>query len=411
MQVANQGAFVELGPDMEGLIPAGELSWAARPGHPSQTVSPGDRLRALLTSIPDPPARIELSARVLTPDPFAAFKAAHPAGTTVRGQVRTVTDSHAYLVLADNVEASIHVSQLAWRRVERASDVLAEGTQVDARVLSYDEERRRAELSSKALVPKPYEAFKQAHSVDAVVIGEIRSATPTHVYLDLGEPGYPVAGVIYVREWAYEEIADVSAHATVGKRGKVKVIKFDDQREQVELSRKRMMPHPYDGYKRTHAIGTAVTGRVRHTIPARVFLDLGGGVEGAIHVSQLDHMHVADASDFCPIGTVLQARITGFKDERSQVELSRKELLPRPFSQYKAAHGIGQVVAGVIRNTNRSFAYVDLGDGVQGVIHVSKLASYRISQPTDVVSVGQRIQAQIIDFDDNREQVALALSW
>ena len=411
IQIANQGAFVELGLDVEGLIRAGELSWAARPGHPSQRVSPGHRLRALLTSIPDPPAKIELSVRALIPDPFATFKAAHPAGTIVRGQVRTVTDTHAYLVLADEVEGALHVSQLAWQRVERASDVLAEGTEVDARVLSYDEERHRAELSRKALLPKPYEAFRRALSVDDVVVGKIRSATPTHVYVDLGEPGYPVPGVIYVREWAYEDIPDVSVLAPVGKRGKVKIIKFDDQREQVELSRKRLMPHPYDGYKRTHAVGTVVSGRVRHTIPVRVFLDLGGGVEGAIHVSQLDHAHVADTSDFCPLGTVLQARITGFNDGRSQVELSRKEVLPRPFSRYKAAYWTGQVVTGVVRNTNRSFAYVDLGDGVQGIIHVSRLAPYRVSQPADVVSAGQQIQAQIIDFDDDREQVVLTLTW
>ena len=409
MQLADQRAFVELGPDIEGVIPAGELSWAARPGHPSQTVSPGDRLRALITSIPDPPARIELSARALIPDPFAAFKAAHPAGTTVRGQVRTVTDSHAYLALADDVEGAIHLSQLAWQRVERASDVLTEGARVDARVLSYDEARRRAELSRKALLAKPYEAFKRALSVDDVVIGEIRSATPTHVYLNLGESGYPVTGVVYVREWAYEEVTDVSAHAPAGKRGKVKIIKFDDKREQVELSRKRLMPYPYDGYKRIHAVGTVVTGRVRRTAPAHVFLGLGGGVEGVIHVSKLDHARVADASDFCAIGTILEAKITGFNDDRGQVELSRKDVLPRPFAHYKVAHRVGQVVTGVIRNTNSSFAYVDLGNGVQGAVHVSRLAPYRISQPADVVSIGQRIQAQIIDFDDEREQVLLAL--
>lgn len=322
MRVANHGAFVELGQDIEGFIPTDELSWAARAGHPSHTVSPGDWLRALLTSLPDPPARIEPSVRALIPDPFAAFRAAHPERTTVRRQVRTVTDSHAYLVLADDVDGAIHVSQLDWRRIERASDLLADGMQVDARVLSYDEGRRQVELSRKALFPKPYEAFKRAHHEDDVVIGEIRSATPTHVYVDLGEPGYPVTGVICVREWAHEEITDLSVHAQVGRRSKVKIIKFDDKREQVELSRK-----------------------------------------GA---------------------------------------------LPRPFLQYKVAHWVGQVVAGTIRNTNRSFAYVDLGHGVQGVIHVSRLAPYRISQPADVVSVGQHVQAQIIEFDDAREQVVLA---
>jgi small subunit ribosomal protein S1 len=200
------------------------------------------------------------------------------------------------------------------------------------------------------------------------------------------------------------------ARPCAGRRGKVKIIKFDDKREQVELSRKRLMARLYDGYKRTHAVGAVVTGRVRRTVPAFVFLDLGGGVEGKIHVSKLDHEHVADASESCPADTVLEARITGFDDDRGQVELSRKDALPPPFLRYQAAHQVGQLVRGVIRNTNRSFAYVDLGKGVQGIIHVSRLAPYRVSQPADVVSVGQPVQAQIIDFDVARQQVVLALA-
>jgi ribosomal protein S1 len=111
------------------------------------------------------------------------------------------------------------------------------------------------------------------------------------------------------------------------------------------------------------------------------------------------------------VGKRGKVKIIKFDDQREQVELSRKGLMPHPYPGYQAAHRVGQVVPGVIRNTNRSFAYVDLGNGVEGIIHVSKLAPHRISEPADVVSAGQRIQAKIVDFDDNRTQVVLALSW
>ena len=406
MSVANQGAFVELGQDVEGLIPARELTWAARPGHPSEIVAPGTMVRALLTSIPDPPEKIELSVRALAADPFVMFMRAHPADATVRGRVRNLTDTHAYLLLAPDVDGVIHVSQLAHRHVDRPADVLAAGEECDVRVLSYDEERRQAELSRKALLLTPYEEFKRAHQLGDVAGGLITGVAPTHVYVELGGGA---SGTIYVRNFAWEYIEDLTAYAPEGSSVHGKIIKFDDKRERVELSRKALLQNPYDSFARAHAVGALVRGPVRRVSQTHVFLDLGNGVEGAIYVGNVDHVRVPDLEASFPRGTIVTARITGYNDKRSQVELSRKEALPSPYVQYKAAHWMGEVVAGVVRNMNRSFAYVDLDGGAQGAIHVARLASYRIFQPSDVVSIGQRVQVQIIDFLDEREQVGLAL--
>ena len=407
MRIANQRVFVELESGVEAMIPMRELTWAARPGHPGDLVAPGDRRRALIVTIPDPPSLIELSIRALIPDPFIAFKNAHPVGTTVRGQVSTVTDTHAYLLLAPDVDGAIHISQLAHIRVGSVGDVLTEGDTVDALILAYDDERRRVELSRKQVLPKPFETYKHAHCVGEVADGVVRNASATSAYLDL-EGG--VSGVIYARDFDHADVPDISVFAPAGTTITGKIIRFDDKRELVVLSRKELLPNPYHAYARTRSAGELVTGTVRRATPTHVYVDLGGGVEGTIFVRNLDHARVPDASEFCPSGTVVTARITGFNDQRCQVELSRKDALPKPFAQYKATHWIGQVVPGTVRNTNKSFAYIDLGSAVEGIIHVSHLAPYRVNQPANVVSIGQDVRARIIDFDDEREQVVLSLT-
>lgn len=407
MRIANQSVFVELESGIEAVIPVRELTWASRPGHPGDLVAPGDRPRALIVAIPDPPALIELSVRALIPDPFIAFQNAHSVGASVRGRVSTVTDTHAYLLLAPDVDGAIHISQLAHGRVGSVGDVLVEGDAVDARILAYDDKRRRVELSRKQVLPKPFETYKEAHRVGEVVGGVVRNAAAKSAYLCLDDG---VSGVIYTGDFDYIDVPDISAIAPAGTKITTKIIRFDDRRELVVLTRKELLPNPYYAYAHTRSAGDLVTGLVRRATPSHVYVDLGGGVEGTIFVRNLDHGRVSDASEFCPPGTVVTARITGFNDQRCQVELSRKDALPKPFARYKTTHWTGQVVPGVVRNTNRSFAYIDLGGGVEGIIHVSRLAAYRVNQPADVVSTGQHIQALIIDFDDSREQVVLSLT-
>jgi HrpA-like RNA helicase/ribosomal protein S1 len=320
VKLTDRGVYVELAPDIEGLIPVRELSWATRTRHPSEIVSPGDRLQALVQSVPEPPGKIQLSVRALIPDPFVSFARAHPVGETVRGSVRKITDIHAYIQLAGDVDGVIHISQVAHERTELVSDVLREGDELDIQVLGFDEERRQVKLSRKALLLNPYERFRRAHGLSDTVSGRVDSATTTHVYVDLGNG---VSGVIHVRDLAYERVDDASEH--------------------------------------------------------------------------------------CPAGIYLSAKIIKFNNERGQVELSRRAILPKPYAGFKAAHSIGQAVWGVIRNTNKSFAYVDLEGGTQGIIHVSQLAACRVGQPDDVVSIGQRVRATIIKFNDERDEVGLSL--
>jgi ribosomal protein S1 len=182
-----------------------------------------------------------------------------------------------------------------------------------------------------------------------------------------------------------------------------------DPPAKITLSAKEITPDPFAAYGQTHAIGATVRGTVKAITDKYAYVDLGADVDGAIHVSKLAHQPVERVSEVLAVGDEVEVRIVGFNAQRRQVELSRKALLPPPYEAFKAMHSVGDVVRGVVRGTNDSFAYIDLHGGVNGAIHVSKLATHKVAHPTDFVTIGSTVEATILGFKDDRKQVELSL--
>lgn len=404
--LSSSGVYVHLDSDLEGFVPLSELSWANRITHPDQVVSAGQRVRALVTAIPDPPDKPQLSIKALTPDPFAAFQRQHAVGDRVRGTVVKLTPAQAFLDLPGNVDGAIHISNLDHERVESPESVLSEGTDVETVIVSFDTERRRVELSRKAALPKPYEIYKHWHAVGDTIRATVIRMSKSHVYLAL--PG-GATGVIHIGNLIHDRVDDPADVVCVGDEIEAKIIKFDDGRQQVELSRKELLPNPFLECKARYRVGETVRAQVTRTTSSHVYVRLPNGAVGAIHIGQISYERVTDPSRHCPIGSEVTAQILKFDDQHNQVELSIKALLPKPYITFRQTHAVGQAVVGVVTNTIPALAFVDLGGGVQGSIHVSQLTSYRVAHPDDVVKAGQRITAIIVAFDDARERVQLSL--
>ena len=404
--LSSSGVYVHLGSDLEGFVPLAELSWANRVAHPDQVVSAGQRVRALVTAIPDPPDKPQLSIRALMPDPFAAFQRQYAIGDRVRGTVVKLTPALAFLELPGDVDGAIHVSNLDHERVDSPESVLSEGDDVECVIISFDNERRRVELSRKKALPRPYEVYKHWHAVGERVCAAVSRMSKTHVYLTL--PG-GATGVIYVGNLSHGGVDDASDVVSVGDEVEAQIIKFDDGRHQVDLSRKELLPNPYLEYKACHVTGEILQAQVTRISRSHVYVGLPNGAVGSIHVRQISYEPVDDPAWHCPIGSEVTAQITKFDDQRNQVELSIKALLPKPYVRFRQTHTIGQLVSGVVTNTIPALAFVDLGGGVQGSIHVSQLASCRVAHPDDIVKREQRITAVIVAFDDARERVQLSL--
>ena len=163
--LVKSGVFVDLGHGLEGFIPLEELTWTGRLSHSDQAAHIGDRVRALVTALRDPPEKPQLSIKKLTPDPYQQFKAQHSVGDRLEVTVTKIVDTRAFVDLGGAVDGSIHISQIDHEHVADIGHVLSQGDTVTVDVIKFDDERRNVEVSRKATIPKPYEVYKRRHSV------------------------------------------------------------------------------------------------------------------------------------------------------------------------------------------------------------------------------------------------------
>ena len=403
------GAVVDLGGGLSGFIPLAELSWANPDRgvlHSEQVIDAGTPVRAMVTEIPDPPAEPQLSVRKLIPDPWPRFMSNHPVGSRVSATVTRLLPALAFVDVGDDVDGVLHISEVSHDFLDTIGDALTEGESIEAVVMSFDDDRRQVGLSIKALLPNPYDGYKAAHHVGQVVPATVSGIGPAHLYVRLSGGA---SGAIHISQVSYDKVEDLAGLYAVGEDVSAEIMKFDDQRNQVQLSVKALLPNPYDGYKAAHHVGQVVPATVSGIGPAHLYVRLSGGASGAIHISQVSYDKVEDLAGLYAVGEDVSAEIMKFDDQRNQVQLSVKALLPKPYTKYRHAHRIGESVNALVTNTIPAMAFVDLGGGVQGSIHVSQLADAYVSHPDQVVAKGQRIWLVIIAFDDARERVQLSL--
>ncbi|MDQ6948044.1 MAG: S1 RNA-binding domain-containing protein [Actinomycetota bacterium] len=400
---------IELEGGLEAFLPLGELDWNYVEDA-AGVVHIGEQLRLVLIEEVDLSGanRPVVSRRLLLPDPFAAFVSAHASGEVLSGLVHRISASHVSVRLPDEVTGSIHISDVSYEHVESLEANFEPGDPVQAAILGFDADRRQVNLSIKALLPKPFDEFRRTHGAGAVVAGTVRDVTPNRVYLDLGGG---VKGAVFIREWAYERIEHLEDHVSPGETVRAAIVDFDADRGQVNLSVKALLPKPYDAFKASHRVGETLVGIARKVTDTHVYVELDGGrVDGAVHIRELAYDHVEKPSDRVGEGEQVRAAIKSFNDARSQVELSIKALLPKPYDAFKSRTAIGATVDAEVTGMNKSFAYVSLPGGADGSIHISKLASYRVPDPSAVVTRRQRVRAIVLGFDDARSKVELALA-
>ncbi|MGB4703562.1 MAG: S1 RNA-binding domain-containing protein, partial [Candidatus Saccharicenans sp.] len=369
---------------------------------PGTTTDPVD-IRAAVTVIHLTPE--EQHRKVL-----AEFATKHPPFSVVDCMVTALRKDGAVVDLGGGLSGFIPLAELSWANPDRgvwhSEQVIDTGESVRVLVMEIPDPPADPQLSIRRLTPDPWLAFMHSHPVGARVSARVKRVLPTIAFVDLGND---VEGIVRISE-ASHDFLDAIGDALIEEESiNAAVMSFDDARRQVELSIKELLPPPYDEYKGSHRGGETVLATVSRIGPAHLYVRLSGGASGAIHIGQVSYDKVEDLARLFTVGQEISAQILKYNDERNQVELSLKALLPNPYNSYRRKHQVGESVYAAVINTIPAMAFVDLGGGVQGTIHVSQLAAAYVSHPDQVVTKGQRVSPVIIAFDDAKERVQLSL--
>ena len=282
--ITDYGSFIDLG-GIDGLLHITDMSWG-RVGHPSELFTVGDKVEVTVLKYDRETGRISLGLKQKSADPWTNVAGKYPIGTRVRGRVVSLTDYGAFVELEPGVEGLVHVSEMSWtHEVRHPSRVVAVGDQVEAAVLNVDPASRKISLGMKQTAPNPWDMIEGKYPIGTRIEGKVKSLTDFGAFVGLEEG---IDGLIHISDMSWtKHVKHPSELFKKGQKVDAVVLRIDKEKERLSLGYKQLARDPWDEVipARYH-VGDSVTGKVSKVADFGIFIELDGGVEGLIHVSE-----------------------------------------------------------------------------------------------------------------------------
>jgi len=316
------GAFVDLG-GVDGLLHKSDMSWG-RVNHPSEVVAVGDKIEVMVLAIDSEASKISLGMKQKSQDPWLNAEEKYPIDSVVSGKVVSIVDYGAFVELEPGVEGLIHVSEMSWtRRVQHPSKILKKGDVIQAKVLDVDSSKQKISLGLKQLQSNPWEVLASKYPIGSKIIGKVRNLTDFGAFVEIEEG---IDGLIHVSDLSWAKRAmNPSDLLKEGQEVEAVILSIDPEKQRVSLGLKQIEPDPWIQVPEKYAIGSIVKGKIVNITNFGAFAKLEEGVEGLIHISELDEKHVDNPSEVVSIGDELELKVISLDPEERRIGLSLKE--------------------------------------------------------------------------------------
>ena len=328
-------------------------------------------------------------------------------GQILNGVVKNITDYGAFVDLG-GVDGLLHVTDIAWRRINHPSEALNIGQSVKVQVIRFNPETQRISLGMKQLEADPWEGVELKYPANAKFKGRVTNITDYGAFVEL-EPG--VEGLVHVSEmsWTKKNVHPGKIVST-SQEVEVMVLDVDPQKRRISLGLKQVMANPWDAFIEEHPVGSAVEGEVRNITEFGLFVGLPGDIDGMVHLSDIDWNRVGeDAVKDYHKGEMVRVKVLDVDVEKERISLGIKQLEADPFETGMTKLKRGEVVTGTISAIQEGGVEVMLADDVPGFIRKSELSRDRSEQRPDRFAVGERVDAKVTTIDRATRRVSLSI--
>ncbi len=327
-------------------------------------------------------------------------------GQVREGVVKSITDYGVFVDLG-GVDGLLHVSDISWGRVKHPSNYFKVGDQIKVKVIKYDREKQKIALGIKQLTPDPWENVGEKYPLSTKVQGKVVSLTDFGAFVEL-EPG--VEGLIHVSELSWtKRVRHPRDVLSEGDVVEVVVIGIDEENRRISLSLKQVEPNPWDVLTEQFSEGTVIEAPVKTVTDFGIFVEVMEGIDGFIHVSDLSWGRVKHPSERYKPGDMVQAVILKIDRDKERLALGIKQLTPDPWEAVPEKYPVGSVVSGKISNVTDFGIFVELEEGVEGLIHVSEISDKKVKTPVGMYEPGQEIQAKVIKVEPEARRLGLSI--
>jgi len=404
LSVTESEVIVDIGYKSEGIIPVSEFTDFSG----QVTVKPGDSVDVLLERTEDQNGYVVLSKdKAEKMKVWDEVEKSYRSGSTVRGRV--IDRIKGGLAVDIGVKAFLPGSLVDVKPVKNLEAL--RGKELEFKVISVDKKRGNIVLSRKAVVEIEQEAKKrdtlQLLEEGRVLRGNVKNLTDYGAFVDLGG----LDGLLHVTDMSWGRVNHPSDLVKVGDEIDVVVLKFDRETERVSLGTKQLTEDPWSHVPERYPPGSRVTGRVSNVTDYGAFVELEEGVEGLVHVSEMSwSKKVKNPSKVVSPGDTVEAIVSDVNPEARRISLSLKDTLPDPWEGVLEKYTIGSRVQGKVRNLTDFGAFVEIEEGVDGLVHVSDMSwTKRIKHPSEVLKKGDDVEAIITSIDQENRRISLSI--
>ncbi len=335
-----------------------------------------------------------------------ALLASLKEGQVRQGVVKSITDYGVFVDLG-GIDGLLHVSDISWGRVKHPSNYFKVGDQIKVKVIKFIPEKQKIALGIKQLTPDPWKNVNKKYPLGARVQGKIVSLTEFGAFVEL-EPG--VEGLIHVSELSWSKrVRHPKDILSVGERVEVVVIGVDEEKRRISLSLKQVEPNPWDILVEQFSEGMIIEAPVKTVTDFGIFVAVMEGIDGFIHVSDLSWGRIKHPGDRYKPGDLVRAVILKIDRENERLALGIKQLSPDPWENVSEKYPVGSVVSGKVSNVTDFGVFVELEEGIEGLIHVSEISEKKIKTPVGMYEPGQEIRAKIIKVEPEARRLGLSI--
>jgi small subunit ribosomal protein S1 len=329
-------------------------------------------------------------------------------GKRVKGKIKNITEYGAFVDLG-GLDGLLHITDMSWGRIGHPSEVFQVGDEIEVVVLKYDRTSERVSLGYKQRLPDPWEAVEQRYAVGAKFKGKVVSMTDYGAFVELEEG---VEGLVHISEMSWtQRVKHPSKVVAIGDMVEVVVLDVDRANKRISLGMRQAEPNPWNFIEERYPVGTRVEGRVRNLADFGAFVELEEGIDGLIHISDMSWTkRIRHPSEILKKGEKVDALVLHVDKANHRISLGLKQVQQDPWqSAVPEKYRVGMDVQGKVIRTTDFGAFVELEDGVEGLLHVSELSHERVNKPEDIVQVGQELILKVIKLDPEERKIGLSL--
>lgn len=396
--------------DLEGIeafLPGSQID-----SRPVGNLDPyiGQEIEARIIKLSRRRGNVVLSRKVITDEQINRQKAETlskiDVGYIVEGTVKNLTEYGAFVDIG-GIDGLLHVTDMSWGRLQHPGEMFKVGDHVQAKILKLDKEKEKVSLGFKQLLPDPWSTVIEMYPVNSRVKGKVSSVTDYGVFVEL-EPG--VEGLVHVSEISWSKrAANPKKMFRKGDEVEVQVLGVDTQEKRISLGMKQLQENPWDTVAYRYPVGTKIRGKVRNITDFGAFVEIEEGIDGLVHVSDITWAKkVKHPKELLKKDQEVEAVVTHIDAAAQRLSLSMKDLTPSAWETFVATHRPGDVVRGKVSRFTNFGVFVELGEGLEGLCHISELSDERVDKPEDVISLGQEADFRILRIEPAEQKIGLS---